>query len=163
MCFDLCAHGLSLHAERGRVLLKQQIREKHGREEHIVSAQVQKPRDLVEGRDDEHACAHLLHLAAHHCELFPARQACILYVQLPHRLTRERGAVCPHKVDKVLVARKADVLLARLFADRTSEVVADRARVEADPAVFRNVVAQERGDLRHAGLAHAHELNTAAL
>ena len=32
-----------------------------------------------------------------------------------------------------------------------------------ESAVFRNVVAQERGDLRHAGLAHAHELNTAAL
>ena len=163
MCFDLCTHGLSLHAERGLVLLKQQIREEHGREEHVVAAQVQKPRDLVERGDDEHACAHLLHLAAHHCEFFPARQACILYVQLPHRLARERGAVRPHEVDKVLVARKADVLFARLFADRTGEVVADRARVEADPAVFRNVVAQERGDLRHAGLAHAHELNTAAL
>ena len=120
-------------------------------------------RDLVERGDDEHACAHLLHLAAHHCELFPARQTCVLNIQLPERLARECGAVRPHKVDKVLVARKADVLLARLFADRTSEVVADRARVEADPAVFRNVVAQERGDLRHAGLAHAHELNTAAL
>jgi len=142
MCFDLCAYGLSLHAERGRVLLKQQIREEHRCEEHVVAAQIQQPRDFVERGDDEHACAHLLHLAAHHCELFPARQACILYVQLPHRLARERGAVRPHKVDKVLVARKADVLLARLFADRTGEVVADRARVEADPAVFRNVVAQ---------------------
>ena len=163
MCFDLCAHGLSLHAERGLVLLKQQIREKHGREEHIVSAQVQKPRDFVEGRDDEHACSHLLHLAAHHFELFPARQTCVLNVQLPERLARECGAVRPHKVDKVLAARKADVLLARLFANRTGEVVADRARVEADPAVLGNMVAQERGNFGHAGLAHAHELNTAAL
>ena len=117
MRFDLCAHGLSLRAERGLVLLKQQIREKHGREEHIVSAQVQKPRDFVEGRDDEHACSHLLHLAAHHFELFPARQTCVLNIQLPERLTRECGAVRPHKVDKVFVARKANVLFARLFTD----------------------------------------------
>ena len=125
----------SLHAERGRVLLKQQIREKHGREEHIVSAQVQSHATSSRDGMTNTLAPISLHLAAHHCELFPARQTCVLNIQLPHRLARECGAVRPHKVDKILVARKADVLLARLFADRTSEVVADRARVEADPAV----------------------------
>ena len=142
---------------------KQQVREEHGRIEHVAAAQIQEPRDLVERGDDEHIRAEFCHLAAHQLELFFARQARVLCVQLPHRLARERGAVRPHKVHKVLIARKADVLFVRLRADGAGEGVAERARIEADEAAFGHMAAQKIGDLGHAGLAHAHERDAAAL
>ena len=163
MRLDLGAHGLLLHAERGLAALKQQVREKHRRIENVAAAQVQKPRDLVERGDDEDIRAELGHLFAHFFELFRAREAGELRLELPQRLAGERGAIRPHKVDKILIACKSNVLFARLFANAAGKVVADRAGVEADEAVFAYVVAQEVGNLGNARLAHAHELDAAAI
>ena len=159
---DLGAHSLLLHAERGLAALKQQVGEEHRRIENVTAAQVQKPRDLVERGDHKHVRAELVHLFTHLFKLFRARVACELRLELPERLAGERGAIRPHKVDKILVTCKANVLFAHLFSDAAGKVVADRAGIEADEAVFAYVVMQERGDLGNARLAHAHELNAGA-
>ena len=160
--FHFLADRARAGAEHGILLRQQQKAEKHRRAGHVVPAQIQQPRKLVECRDNEGVRSLVRHRRAHARELVRARFARVVDPQLPHRRGGERRAVGPERVDKVFVPRKADMLCAQLIPEPPRKRGVDRAGIEAEQAPVLQLREQEALECRDVRLAGAHQLDAAA-
>ena len=164
--FHFLADRARAGAEHGILLCQQQKAEKHRRAGHVVPAQIQQPRKLVERRDNEgvRALVRALvrHRRAHARELVRPRFARVFDPQLPHRRGGERRSVGPERIDKVFVPCKADMLCAQLIPEPPRKRGVDRAGIEAEQAPVLQLREQEALECRDVRLAGAHQLDAAA-
>lgn len=131
---DLLGNGGGVGEQRRVVLRHDGVCEEHGVVGDVAAAQVEQPRDLVEGRHDDTGRAGARELVAQVAELVRDRVASKLVGQLEDGLRWASGTVSPDEVDEVLLDghELAGLDLGEGLAERSSLVLRHDARVDAN-------------------------------